>query len=772
MSALDRIRSWWAVVLLGVTGTALLLGVAAWSLGHGDWAAWCWGAGTVVAIIPALAQMIDALRRGRAGVDLIAVLALAGTLAVEEYLAGALIAIMLATGQTLESAAQRRASRELHALLDRAPRFAHRQTEDGIETVAADEVAVGDTLLVNHGDSVPVDGLLEVSGAALDESALTGEPMRVDREVGEHVRSGVINVGPAFELRATATAADSTYAGIVRLAREAGAERAEVVRLADRYAMWFLPAALLLAGGAWIGTGSPVAAVAVLVVATPCPLLLAVPIALVSGLSRASRFGVVIRDGAALENLARASTLMLDKTGTVTTGRPVVVDVPTAPGRDPAEVLRLAASLDQASSHAVADAVVEHARMRGLRLSTPARPVEQPGRGVSGLVEGQHVEVGQITTPEHRAPWMDAVLHRAALDAAAVTWVSREGEIEGALLLRDPLRSDAPRTLRRLRNGGLRRLVMLTGDRGEPARHVATILGLDEVDAEQSPADKVDSVRAETARASTIMIGDGVNDAPALAAATVGVALGARGATASSEAADVVLTADRIDGLADAMSIARGAHRIAVQSAAVGMALSLCAMGVAALGLLPPAAGALLQEGIDVAAIANALRALRLGREHHTVPEHTERLLRRFAAEHEQLRTALPSLRDTADRISARAPGTLDALRDTRSFLYDQLLPHEHAEEAQLYPELSDRLGGTESTATMSRTHAEIDQLSRRIDTHLQRAEQQGDIGEDQRDDLLATLYGLYAVVRLHFLQEEENYFTLTSTSPDRAHST
>jgi len=304
---------------------------------------------------------------------------------------------------------------------------------------------------------------------------------------------------------------------------------------------------------------------------------------------------------------------------------------------------------------------------------------------------------------------------------------------------------------------------MLTGDRAEPAREVATVLGLDEVYAQQSPADKVAAVRAERNRAGTVMVGDGVNDAPALASATVGVAMGARGATASSEAADIVLTTDRLDRLADAMDIARWSRRIAVQSAVVGMTLSLLAMVIAALGWLTPAAGALLQEGIDVAVILNALRALR-GNPAVAVelPADTEKMLRRFAAEHDELRDTVESLRDAADQLTAGADAAaLRSLIRAHALPTDRILPHEHAEETQLYPALARPLGSGEATATMSRTHAEIQRLSDRIGTHVALAQASNGIRPDQVDDLLACLYGLYTLLRLHFLQEEETYFTL-----------
>jgi len=359
--------------LVVVTLTALVLGGIAWLIGWRAVADGCWVVGTLAAVVPAVAWVVVALRRGRAGVDLLAVLSLVGTLWVGEYVAGALIAVMLSTGRALDAAAQRRASHDLRALLERAPHSARRRVGDVIAVVPLEEVVAGDLLVVGPGEVVPVDGRIEGAVAVLDESALTGEPLQVERAVGEPVRSGVVNAATAFEIRATATAEGSTYAGIVRLARDAGADSAPIIRLADRYAAWFLPVALVVAGAAWLASGSAVRAVAVLVVATPCPLLLAAPVAIVSGLSRASRLGVVIRSGGALENLGHATTLVMDKTGTLTAGHPAVVDVLAAPGRDGTEILRLAASVDQMSPHVLAEAIVTEALARGLSLSMPGR---------------------------------------------------------------------------------------------------------------------------------------------------------------------------------------------------------------------------------------------------------------------------------------------------------------------------------------------------------------------------------------------------------------
>ncbi|WP_214105386.1 heavy metal translocating P-type ATPase [Acrocarpospora catenulata] len=760
-AVLDR---WGERALLAATCGALVAGGVAWLAGARGVADACWAAGTLVAIVPAVAWVVASLRKGRAGVDLIAVLALGGTLAVGEYLAGALIGVMLASGRALDAAAERRASRDLRALLERAPRTARRRNGEEVTVVPLAEVRAGDVVVVGPGEVVPVDGRVTAGPAVLDESALTGESALVERGRGDQVRSGVVNAGGAFDLAATATAEASTYAQIVRLAEQAGARRAPVVRLAERYAAWFLPLSLAVAGAAWALSGSAVRAVAVLVVATPCPLLLAAPVAIVSGLSRAARQGVVVRDGGALERLGRARTLLMDKTGTLTSGRPRVLQVAAAPGWTPAQVLRLAASVDQVSAHVLAEAIVAEARARDLPLTVPREVTEEPGRGVTGIVGDRKVRLGKLVAPPESVPgWAGAAENRAVLDGAAVAWLTVDDVLCGAVLLRDPLRHDAPRTLRRLRSAGIDRLLMLTGDRAEPAREVAAVVGLDGVRAEQSPADKVEAVREETARAVTVMVGDGINDAPALAAADVGVAMGARGSTASSEAADVVLTTDRVDRLADAMEIAVRTRRIAVQSAAGGMAMSLAAMVAALLGWLPPAAGALLQEAIDVVVILNALRAvLPRGGARPALEPATEELIRRFAAEHDDLADVLDAVRDAASLLSTEhGARALKAVRDVDRLLTERLLPHEHAEDRELYPALAEALGGREATATMSRAHTEIDRLAWRIATHLRLADAAGELRPDQLDDLRACLYGLHTVLRLHFVQEEENYFSL-----------
>ncbi|EID56128.1 heavy metal translocating P-type ATPase [Saccharomonospora xinjiangensis] len=743
-------------VLVGVS-VLLVAGFAAWPLDGGA-ERWLWAAATAGALVPSVARVVADLRRRRYGADLLAVLALVGTLAVGEYLAGAVVALMVATGQVLEAAAAKRAARDLSGLLTRAPHHAHRRTDGELVTVPVEEVAVGDELVVLPGEIVPVDGVLRGEGV-FDESALTGEPEPVVRPKGDRLRSGTVNAGAAVDLATAATVADSTYAGIIRLAEQAAAERAPIARLADRVAGWFLPLALVIAGVAWLAAGDAVTAVAVLVTATPCPLLLAVPIAVTGGMSRTSRAGIVVRDGAALELLGHTTTLLLDKTGTVTQGRPEITDVVCAPGITATDALRLAASVEQYSPHVLAAAVLRAADRAGVKAGAAEEVTEIPGRAAQGRVGGRTVRVGRMPPGTAIPEWAAAVRRRGRLDLATVIWVTVDGELSGALLGRDRIRADAARTMRRLHAEGVKRVVLLTGDRVDSSAEVASMLGLDEVQAEATPEDKIARVRRESGEGVVVMVGDGINDAPALAAADVGIALGSRGSTAAVQAADAVIVDDRIDRLADSMEIARRTRRVAAQSGVIGTVLSLTAMIAAALGWLVPVAGAVVQEGIDVAVILNSLRVLRAGRR-RAHPE-ADALLRRFAGEHESLEPVRASVRHAADSLSAGATPEADAaVRRAYRLLVDELLPHENAEEAELYPVLGGVFGSTEPTVTMSRGHAEIARLCRRLGRHLDTSPD--GIVTEQIDDLRATLYGLDAVLTLHFAQEEEGYFTLS----------
>lgn len=752
------------VLLLAGTLAALAAGGALHLAGASNTGDAVWIAASAAGAAAAIWWLVAALRQGQLGVDLIAVLALVGAVAVGEPLAGAVIAVMLASGRALEERAGARADRELRRLVEHAPRVAHRYDPGGeLATCPVDEVVRGDRLLVRSGEVVPVDGLVEHGPAILDEAALTGEPLPVTHPAGDAIRSGTVNGGPPFDLRASAAAAESTYAGIVRLVAEAGASSAPFVRMADRYAAAFLGASLALAGAAWLLTGDPVRAVAVLVVATPCPLILAAPVAIVSGIARAARRGVIIKGGAALEQLAQGEVLLFDKTGTLTAGRPTVAEVVVEGRLDATEVLRLAASLDQVSPHVLAAAVVRAAHQRGIELVLPTEVEEVAGHGVRGHIDGQVVAVGKASwLIDGPLPhWARAARRRADLDGALTMVVAVDGQAVGAIVLDDPIRPDAARTLRELRRDGISRIVMVTGDRSDVAETVGAVIGVDQVLAERTPAEKVDAVRAEGRSHRTIMVGDGINDAPALALADVGVAIGARGATASSEAADVVLTVDRLSRLGEAIAIARRARAIALQSVLAGIGLSLLAMVAAAFGLLPPVAGAIVQEVIDVAVILNALRVLRIPGRDAAVGHDDEELVERFTDEHRTLRPDLDRLRRAADLIGVAPPtDAIGAVRSVHRFLVDDLLPHEEAEDAELYPVFARVLGGTDPTGTMSRAHTEIAHHVRRIGRLLDEIDP---VDPDPEDliELRRVLYGLHAILELHFAQEDEGYLSL-----------
>jgi heavy metal translocating P-type ATPase len=758
-----------APLLLIVTAAGTAAGGVAWLAGAGGAADVLWLGVAICGLAYACWVAVAAVAHGRLSVDVIALLALAGAIAVDELLAAAVISVMLASGRALEDWAADRARHDLSALLARAPRTARRYRDGSLESVPLDQVVAGDLLLVAAGDVVPVDGTLAAAAAVLDESALTGEALPVQHTRGDTLRSGTVNAAGSFDLRATTNAAMSTYAGIVRLVSEAERAQAPFVRLADRYAMWFLPLSLAVAGMAW-AVGGPAQAVAVLVVATPCPLILAAPVALVSGLSAAARRGIVVKNGGVLERLAQCTTVLLDKTGTLTAGQPAVTAVVPAGGPSgktlaPEEILSLAASLDQASGHVLAGAIVRAATERGCVLGQPADVTERAGQGIEGTVGGRLVQLGRAEWAgvQGTPPWVGAVRRRAWLDGALTVFVAVDGAPAGALLLEDRIRPDARQTVRALRRGGITRIVLATGDRAEAATAVGTLTGVDEVLAELTPGGKLDAVRREQQRAAVIMTGDGINDAPALALADVGVAMGARGSTASSEAADAVLTVDHLGRLGEATVLARRTRRIARQSVLAGMGMSLAAMGVAAAGFLPPVWGALLQEAIDVAVILNALRALRPAGAAEPLPPADAALTRRFSAEHQVIRADIEQLRIAADALTtdpAAAPAAMARVRQAHALLTGEIWAHESAEEADLYPALNRLLGGADPTATMSRAHAEIGYQITRLGRLI------ADIGDRVPDetevaDLRGALYGLHAILRLHTVQEDEAYLSL-----------
>jgi heavy metal translocating P-type ATPase len=603
--------------LAGIELLAIAVGLALHALDHAAAGDSVIAAAVAVLLVPLVLDVLRTLVvQRRVGVDIIALVAMAGALALGEYLAGAVIALMFSGGQALEAAASRRARRELTALVQRAPKIAHRLRGDRIEEVPVQELVEGDVVVVRTGEVIPVDGTVVAGDAVIDESALTGESLPVTRTAGQAALSGTANAGAPFELRATRPAAESAYAALVRLVEQAERARAPFVRLADRYAILFLPLTLVVAVGAWILSGDPVRALAVVVVATPCPLILAAPIALVSGVSRAARRGVIVKGTSAIEALGQARTVLLDKTGTLTIGTPRVQEIVTADGRPALDVLRLAASLDQLSPHVLAEALVSEAEERELALSRPTDVREQPGQGIAGTVDelevavGSRAWLGSLGYPEHEL----AIDATSASPGLARVYIGAGRHVLGTIVMADELRPDAHQLIHDLRHQGVRHIAMLSGDRRSVAEHIGSVLGVDRVYAEQSPQDKLRVVQAlhdDAALAPVVMVGDGVNDAPALALADVGIAMGAAGATVSAETADAVITVDRVGRVADAVAIGRRSLSIATQSVVAGMTLSVAAMGFAAAGLLVPVAGALLQEAIDLAVVLNALRALR-----------------------------------------------------------------------------------------------------------------------------------------------------------------
>lgn len=591
-----------ATVLVGLVGLAL------WWGGAPDAVRWLFsGYGFVVAVIE-LVGMVRRLRAGAVGLDLLAIVAIMATIAVGEYVATLIIVLMLSGGAALEDYAAGRATRELNALLTRAPQLAHRMSGDeaDVADVPATDVAVDDLLLVRPAEIVPVDGTLQSTDGSFDESSLTGESLPVERSAGDSVLSGSINGQTAVILRATATAADSQFQRIIALVEEAANSKAPVVRLADRYAVPFTVLSLGLAGLAWALSGDPVRFAEVLVVATPCPLLLAAPVAFLGGMSRAARNGIIVKGAGVLETLARARTAVFDKTGTLTQGTPVIAEVRTEAGFDENEVLALAASAEQYSSHVLAASVVSEAHKRHLALTSADTASEVATHGVAAEIGRRQVIVGKLSfVREHAAEAAPARLRGGEL----AIYVAIGGRFAGSLVARDLVRDNARHTVERLAELGVGETLMLTGDARETAEHIAGQVGISRVQADCLPSDKVDAVRAITNRP-VIMVGDGVNDAPVLAAADVGIAMGARGSTAASESADVVILLDDVSRTARAVAIGQDTVRVALQSIWLGIALSIILMVVAAFGVIPATIGALSQEVVDLITILNALRAI------------------------------------------------------------------------------------------------------------------------------------------------------------------
>lgn len=554
-------------------------------------------------------QMVRAMLRGHVGLDILAVTAIVATVAVGEYWASLVIVVMLAGGEALEDYAEGRAERELSALLEHVPQIAHRYRADGsTEDVSVSAVAVGDRLLVRPSEIVPVDASLVSISGSFDESSLTGESLPVDKVDGDAVMSGSLNGSGAVDIVATAIAADSQYQRIVELVKEAKGSKAPLVRLADRYAVPFTLVSYAIAGVAWWLGGDAQRFAEVLVVATPCPLLIGAPVAFMAGMSSAAKSGIVIKNAGTLERLARAKTVAFDKTGTLTHGTPRVTDVHPV-GMSADELLVLVGSAEQYSSHVLAGALRDAVAVRELPLKEARDAREVATHGVEAVIDGHTVFVGKPKYVAEHATDVPALQLEAG---EAAVFVSIDGRFAGSVTLRDEVRADAPATLRALRELRVEHVMMLTGDIEPVARHVGAQLGIDVVRAECLPEDKVVAVRDAQPRP-VVMVGDGVNDAPVLAVSDVGIAMGAKGSTSAAESADIVILLDDVSRVARAVSIGQRTVSIALQSIWWGIGFSVALMGVAAAGYLPAIAGAALQELVDLVAILGALRAVRAG---------------------------------------------------------------------------------------------------------------------------------------------------------------
>lgn len=561
-------------------------------------------AGAIVAFTMFIG-MVKTLRSGKYGVDLLAILAVVATLAVGEYWAAMVILVMLTGGDALEDYAAKKANTELKALLDNSPRFAHLVTPSATQDVPVNDVPVGSKIIVKPGELVPIDGTIIEGSGEFDESSLTGEARPVAKTVGDAVMSGSINGDEAVMLKVTKLAKDSQYQQLVKLVREAEQTPAHFVRLADRYAVPFTIAAILISLFAWWLSKDPRRFAEVLVVASPCPLILAAPVAMVSGMSRASRNGIVVKTGSVLEKLAGARTGAFDKTGTITNGHLTVAQILPAETITKERLLHLAASAEQDSSHILARSLLAYANQHSISLAAATGLTEETGRGITALIEGHQVKVGkrQFVAPQNQ---------QAALNTTAI-YVSVDGTYYGAIAFTDHVRPEAAETMTKLKAAGVANLMMLTGDQCAIALQVAKAVGITTVKADLLPQDKIAALQSiPQAEHPVFMVGDGVNDAPSLATADVGIAMGAHGSTAASETADVVILKDDLAKVAKAVNISQDTLRIAKQAVLIGIAICTVLMLIASTGVIPAFVGAMLQEVIDTVSILWALKARQL----------------------------------------------------------------------------------------------------------------------------------------------------------------
>ena len=595
----------------------LIIGAAATLLPQGAlWRHRIWMAGLIVTSIPILSATIHGMMRGRFAADLVAALAVIASALLGLPVVGLVIVLMQSGGEALERFAEGRASDALRALEEAAPATVHRISRGTVDDVDVDAVRKGDSIVVRPGEMIPCDGEVVKGSSHLDTSSLTGEPMPERVGSGSKVMSGSVNRESPLVIRVIAIARDSQYARIVALVREAQASKAPLQRLADRYAVWFTPFTLIVCAGSYAVSRDWSRVLSVLAIATPCPLILATPVAILGGMNMSARRQILMRNGSALEALGTATAVLFDKTGTITIGRPHVSRVVATDSVSESDVLRLASAVEQGSGHLLARTLVAEAEARD-QLAAPATEiVETPGRGVYGTAEGRNVSVGARSFITERHPSTRAGIEKSETgsdgDAVLRAYVAVDGALAGVIEYADSIRPGMPELIQRLRDADVRHVMLLSGDRAENARAIADRLEIDEARGDMLPEDKVEVVRRLLHDGeSVVMMGDGTNDAPALSSATIGVALASHGRGIATEAADVILLADDPARLMDGIDISRRTMRIARQSIWAGLGISAAGMVFASLGYIPPIAGAATQELIDLAVILNALRTSR-----------------------------------------------------------------------------------------------------------------------------------------------------------------
>lgn len=571
---------------------------------------WVLGATAFISVIPLVVGMWDDFRHGAYGLDVLALTSIIAAVLLHEYWAAIVVVLMLTGGESLEDYAEHRARSELDALLTQAPQIAHVIRGTKVVEVKAVDVNAGDKLLIKPGEVVPVDAVILEGKASFDERSLTGESLPQLRTIDEQILSGSINLDDSVTVRAIHSAADSQYEQIIKLVRAAQKSQAPFVRMADRYSIPFTITAYIIAGTVWYLTGDAIRFLEVIIVATPCPLLLAAPIAFISGMSRASKYGIVIKNGSALERLASIKTIAFDKTGTLTKGQPQVATITAYNAYKQTEVLSFAASLEQNSTHVLAQAIVDAADQKQLKYTKAKHITETAGHGLQAHLKGKDILVGRLDFITYNGVELPRNFNANNVKQTAA-YLAIDGKLAGVITFVDDLRPESKATLAQLAKLGVTKILMITGDNKIAAKTIAAKLGIANYHAEALPGDKLRILEAIDERP-VAFVGDGVNDAPVLTAADVGIALGARGSTAASESADIVVLRDDIGYVAKAVAVAQRTVGIARQSILIGIGISVGLMIIFSTGKFTPVLGAVLQEVVDVVVIFNALRAHRI----------------------------------------------------------------------------------------------------------------------------------------------------------------